>query len=83
MIAARPWVWRNLRHLQVYFSFEVFPWQWRISAWKESDYSELSATVQFVFISIGMHANCGNCSTGDWRARFGLSDDKAWERAGR
>ena len=78
----RPWRWRNCRQLCVAVWFHVLPWQWRIGCQVVADtYTEFRAGVQFGPIGFQIDADTGNSSAEGWRARFGLSDDEAWERS--
>jgi hypothetical protein len=81
----RPWTWRNLRGLHLSVVFWPCPWQWHVASRIEhATYYEFSAHLQIGPFEVGIFADTGNVSSeSPWRARFGLSDDEAWERADR
>jgi hypothetical protein len=79
----RPWRWRNLRDATVTAAILVFPWQWRLHWERVSVYDEFHALVLIGPLLLKVECSYGNCSTGDWRARFGMSDLRAWERSER
>jgi hypothetical protein len=87
--APRPWRWRNCRSLFVGVGFTLLPWDWfRLRAWSTCDggdhvggcYGKQWGLVLGP-ISLSIGAGIGNNSTGDWRARFGLSEEEAWDRS--
>jgi hypothetical protein len=80
-ITPRRWRWKNLRSCSVAVHLILLPWDWRVSARRSMDYCEFYMQVQFGPVSIKLSGDIGNCSTGDWRAWFGLSEDEAWERS--
>ena len=77
----RPWRWRNLREMEISLSLLIFPWQWRFHWERVLAYDLWHADVIVGPLHLQAWASYGNCSTGDWRARFGLSDSEAWERS--
>lgn len=79
------WTWRNCRELTFSLHIALFPWQWHIRAekWDDNSSREFGAHVQFGPIILGIAADIGNVSTGDWRSQFGLSEYEAFRRANR
>jgi hypothetical protein len=77
----RRWTWRNLRECDIGFHIVPMPWQWRMSADLTGGYVGAFGHVQFGPFVLTFEADVGNCSTGDWRAMFGLSEQEAWERS--
>lgn len=77
------WAWRNCREITLSFHVIPFPWQWRVRAekWDDNSSREFKAYCQFGPFSVGIEADIGNVSSGDWRARFGLSEHEAFRRA--
>lgn len=86
--APRPWRWRNCRSLFVSVTFAPLPWTWLLGV---DTYTEGGGDTGGCYgrtwmlmlgpVSISVCAGIGNNSTGDWRARFGLSEEEAWERS--
>lgn len=84
--APRPWRWRNCRDLTVSAIFAPFPWDWHFGTWTRCDGDVGGAYGKTWNLMLGpvrfaVQAGIGNCSTGDWRARFGLSEEEAWDRS--
>lgn len=86
--APRPWRWRNCRSLFVSITFAPLPWTWRMDAGTEADGGEhvggCYGRTWFVMcgpFGITLTAGIGNISEDDWRARFGLSEEEAWDRS--
>jgi hypothetical protein len=77
----RSWRWRNLREASIGITLLLFPWQWRLYWESVSAYDDWHVVVVVGPLVIRAEASYGNCSTGDWRARFGMSDTEAWERS--
>ena len=85
----RPWRWRNCRSVSLIGSFSPCPWDWRLTKWSYVPcgsgcdcYGKVWG-IQIGPFSFTFSADIGNVSTGDWRARFGLSEEEAWERSKR
>lgn len=86
--APRPWRWRNCRSLLVGLTFSPLPWTWHVRYLSLCDDGDhvggaygKTWTVVFGPFGISVTAGIGNNSTGDWRARFGLSEEEAWDRS--
>lgn len=79
----RPWRWRNLREATLVFYLLPLPWQWRWRWKRVSEWLGWSVELSIGPIVIRLECDIGNCSTGDWRARFGLSELEAWNRSKR
>lgn len=78
----RGWSWRSCRAIRVALWLEILPWQWRIGSETVSDtYTEFRWGCQFGPLGLQIIADTGNSSDESWRARFGLSDEEAWERS--
>ena len=83
----RPWRWRNCRSLIVGIAFAPFPWDWHFGVNSVCDGSDAGGCYGKEWwlllgpVAFNLHADHGNISTGDWRARFGLSETEAWERS--
>jgi hypothetical protein len=77
------WTWRNCREITLTVHIALFPWQWFIRAekWDDNSSREFKAWLQFGPIVLSIDADIGNVSSGDWRARFGLSENEAFRRA--
>lgn len=86
--APRPWRWRNCRAVRIGISISPLPWTWSFGVWT---LCEGGAHVGGAYgkhwgiglgpIGLSLQVDHGNISTGDWRARFGLSEEEAWDRS--
>jgi hypothetical protein len=86
--APRPWRWRNCRAIRLSISFSPLPWTWGLGVWNTCNGGEHCGGcygkhwgVVIGPLCFSAEADHGNISTGDWRARFGLSEEEAWERS--
>lgn len=84
--APRPWRWRNCRGLNASITFAPFPWNWHFGWHSRNDGDAGGCYGKTWNLMLGpvwftVMADIGNNSTGDWRARFGLSEEEAWERS--
>jgi hypothetical protein len=75
------WAWRNTRHVSLSLEVNVFPWQWRLAIGRsQNDFAGWSGWIEFGPFMISLYCDIGNVSSGDWRARFAISEATAWNR---
>ena len=81
MTESRPWRWRNCRGLELGFWLVLAPWDWRLLWHVINDHTMFHGTAQLGPFNFQVFANIGNNSSEGWGARFGLSEEEAWDRS--